>query len=47
MDDPQHHELIYMNLAREVCRRLRVADHRLFISETGHGEKASGFGAQE
>jgi hypothetical protein len=24
--------LIYMNLGREVCRRLSEADHRLFIN---------------
>lgn len=32
IDYPDHYTLIYMNLAREVCRRLRVADERLFIN---------------
>lgn len=31
--NPEHYTLIYMNLAREVCRRLRMADHRLFLNE--------------
>jgi CRP/FNR family cyclic AMP-dependent transcriptional regulator len=30
--NPEQHAMIYMNLAREVCRRLRLADHRLFIN---------------
>lgn len=36
---PEHHALIYMNLAREVCRRLRLADHRLFLNEVDTGEE--------
>jgi CRP-like cAMP-binding protein len=31
--DPEQYMLIYMNLGREVCRRLRDADSRLFIHE--------------
>ncbi|MEJ2424432.1 MAG: cyclic nucleotide-binding domain-containing protein, partial [Candidatus Thiodiazotropha sp.] len=30
--DAEQYLLIYMNLGREVCRRLRDADHRLFLS---------------
>ena len=30
--DHEQHLLIYMNLGREVCRRLSEADHRLFIN---------------
>lgn len=30
--DHQQYLLIYMNLGREVCRRLSEADHRLFIN---------------
>ncbi|MEJ2589916.1 MAG: cyclic nucleotide-binding domain-containing protein [Candidatus Thiodiazotropha sp.] len=44
---PEYHALIYMNLAREVCRRLRVADHRLFVSEVEGGEGASGMTGHE
>jgi CRP/FNR family transcriptional regulator, cyclic AMP receptor protein len=36
---PECHALIYMNLAREVCRRLREADQRLFISKVDVGEE--------
>jgi CRP/FNR family transcriptional regulator, cyclic AMP receptor protein len=39
---PEQHALIYMNLAREVCRRLRQADQRLFINEAESGDEASG-----
>jgi len=28
---PEQYTIIVMNLAREVCRRLEVADHRLFL----------------
>lgn len=45
--NPEHHALIYMNLAREVCRRLRVADHRLFVSEIEGGDGASGISGHE
>lgn len=31
--DSEQYTLIYMNLGREVCRRLRDADSRLFIQE--------------
>ena len=31
--NPQQYTLIYMNLGREVCRRLKEADKRLFLSE--------------
>ena len=31
--NPEQHALIYMNLAREVCRRLRLSDDRLFLNE--------------
>lgn len=31
--DSEQYMLIYMNLGREVCRRLRDADSRLFIQE--------------
>jgi CRP-like cAMP-binding protein len=31
--DPEQYTMIYMNLGREVCRRLREADKRLFINE--------------
>ncbi|MCU7924432.1 MAG: cyclic nucleotide-binding domain-containing protein [Candidatus Thiodiazotropha sp. (ex Dulcina madagascariensis)] len=31
--NPEQYTMIYMNLGREVCRRLREADTRLFISE--------------
>ncbi len=31
--DSEQYTLIYMNLGREVCRRLRDADSRLFIHE--------------
>jgi len=44
---PEHHALIYMNLAREVCRRLRVADQRLFISEVEAGDEVSGVAGHE
>ena len=36
--NPEQHALIYMNLAREVCRRLRLADHRLFINAVEGGD---------
>lgn len=45
--NPEQHALIYMNLAREVCRRLRVADQRLFINEVEGGERASGIAGHE
>lgn len=45
--DPAYHALIYMNLAREVCRRLRVADQRLFINEVEGGEAVSGIAGHE
>jgi CRP-like cAMP-binding protein len=32
-NDSKQYTLIYMNLGREVCRRLRDADSRLFIHE--------------
>ncbi|MEJ2694209.1 MAG: cyclic nucleotide-binding domain-containing protein [Candidatus Thiodiazotropha sp.] len=47
IENPEQHALIYMNLAREVCRRLRVADQRLFIIEAGHGAVASGIAGHE
>ena len=31
--NPEQYTMIYMNLGREVCRRLREADKRLFIHE--------------
>jgi CRP-like cAMP-binding protein len=31
--DPEQYTMIYMNLGREVCRRLREADRRLFIND--------------
>lgn len=31
--NPQQYTLIYMNLGREVCRRLKEADKRLFLCE--------------
>jgi CRP/FNR family transcriptional regulator, cyclic AMP receptor protein len=40
--NPEQYVLIYMNLAREVCRRLRVADQRLFLLETGCAELEPG-----
>ena len=42
VENPEQHALIYMNLAREVCRRLRVADQRLFIIQAGQGAAATG-----
>jgi len=38
----KHHALIYMNLAREVCRRLRAADQHLFIKEVESGDESTG-----
>jgi CRP/FNR family transcriptional regulator, cyclic AMP receptor protein len=32
-NDPEQYTLILMNLGREVCRRLREADKRLFLME--------------
>ena len=32
---PEQYTLILMNLGREVCRRLRDADSRLFVAERG------------
>jgi CRP-like cAMP-binding protein len=46
-ENPEQHALIYMNLAREVCRRLRVTDQRLFIMEAGQGAEASGIAGHE
>ena len=31
--DQKQYTLIYMNMAREVCRRLREADHRAFAAD--------------
>ncbi|MET0064762.1 MAG: cyclic nucleotide-binding domain-containing protein [Candidatus Thiodiazotropha sp.] len=33
--DPEQYLMIYMNLGREVCRRLRDADNRLFLKRCG------------
>ena len=35
--DSEQYTLIYMNLGREVCRRLRDADARLFLQEIDTG----------
>lgn len=37
--DPAQYTMIYMNLGREVCRRLREADRRLFINDITKSEK--------
>jgi CRP-like cAMP-binding protein len=37
--DPEQYTMIYMNLGREVCRRLREADRRLFINDITESEK--------
>jgi CRP-like cAMP-binding protein len=34
--EPEQYTLIMMNLGREVCRRLREADKRLFLSEVSN-----------
>jgi CRP/FNR family transcriptional regulator, cyclic AMP receptor protein len=44
---PEHYALIYMNLAREVCRRLRVADQWLFVTQVKGGEEVSGISGHE
>ncbi|MEW8313677.1 MAG: cyclic nucleotide-binding domain-containing protein [Candidatus Thiodiazotropha endolucinida] len=36
--DSDQYTLIYMNLGREVCRRLREADSRLFVQDVESGE---------
>jgi CRP-like cAMP-binding protein len=38
--EPQQYTLIMMNLGREVCRRLREADKRLFIRSVNEGRVA-------
>jgi CRP-like cAMP-binding protein len=37
--NPEQYTMIYMNLGREVCRRLREADRRLFINDITESEK--------
>ncbi len=39
--DPEQYTLIQMNLGREVCRRLRDADKRLFVKRMREQEDAS------
>jgi CRP-like cAMP-binding protein len=47
-NDSKQYTLIYMNLGREVCRRLRDADSRLFIHEINENveEYAKGDGSR-
>jgi CRP-like cAMP-binding protein len=44
--EPEQYTLIMMNLGREVCRRLRDADKRLFIHSMAEGvfERTAGLG---
>jgi CRP-like cAMP-binding protein len=37
--DPEQYTMIYMNLGREVCRRLREADRRLFINDIAESKR--------
>lgn len=39
--DPEQYTLIQMNLGREVCRRLREADKRLFLLQVSESSKAN------
>ena len=43
--DSEQYTLIYMNLGREVCRRLREADSRLFIHDIESRESMKNGGA--
>ncbi len=40
-NDPEQYTLIQMNLGREVCRRLREADKRLFLQEVSESSEVN------